>query len=268
MSDTTSSIFDILKKVNTYPECLYGPYSRMSMELSMENTLQIGISPILDASKGSKPQKGINSYDNNAKVSFTLNYNDMYHIYNNWPAIISNQYVNNDPQCKTENKNKFGLIHFNAEKKPSFFNIVASEKNKVTITIRDAAGKSAQFMLISDYNTGKNYSLLHFTNLLKSVVSNGLYDKLVFQSGIKRLRSALFDMGKSTDNGGGNSNSGNYQNKQQYDNSPRQQSAAPQTSYTPAPAASEQMNDIDSMFNESPDFSNMGMGSNDDWPQM
>jgi hypothetical protein len=250
----------------------------MSMELSMDNTLQIGITPILDASKGSKPQKGVNSYDNNAKVSFTLNYNDMYHIFNNWPAILSNQYVNNDPQCKPENKNKFGLIHFNAEKKPSFFNIMASEKNKVTITIRDAAGKSAQFMLISDYNTGKNYSLLHFTNLLKCVVTNGLYDKLTFQSSVKRFRSALFDMSKSTDNNGGgnnyqnnnyqnNNNSGNYQNKQQYDNSSRQQSA-PQTTHNPTPTPSDQMNDIDSMFNESPDFSNMGMGSNEDWPQM
>lgn len=273
MSDTTSSIFDILKRVNTYPECLYGPYSRMSIELSMDNTLQIGITPVLEEHKGSKPQKGVNSYNNDLKVSFTLNFNDMYHIFNNWSAIISNQYVNNDPKCPPDNKNKFGLIHFNVDKKPSFFNILASDKNKVTITIRDASGKTAQFMLINDYATGKNYSLLHFTNILKSVVTNGAYDKLLFQSSVKRLRSALFELNKNAGNGAGNNN--NYQNnssnnggyKNQYNNSsaPKQQ-ATPQQNYTPAAAAPEEMDDINAMFNEQPDFA--GMGSDDGWPSM
>mgnify|MGYP006351467697 CR=1 FL=1 len=269
MSDTTSSIFDILKKVNTYPVCLHGPYSRTSIDLSMENTLQIGIAPIIEEHKGSKPQKGVNSYNNDAKVSFTLNFNDMYHIYNNWTPIITNQYVNNDPKCPPDNKNKFGLIHFNKEKKPSFFNVIASDKNKVTITIRDASGKTAQFMLINDFATGKNYSLLHFYNILKSVVTNGAYDMLLFQASVKKLRSALYDMSQTSNNNGGNNNYSRNNNssapQQNYNNSsaPQQQNYnnQPQASYTPSAASSEEMSEIDAIFNQSDDDDN-------NWPSM
>lgn len=256
MSDTTSSIFSILKELNIYPECFYGPFARLSMEITVDQSLRIGIAPIHDHAKGKRPEKGVESYNNKEAVFFTLNSNDLCHIFYNINSIVAGKYINNHAK-EEKDKNIFSLTHFNSNKKPSFFSLKAQQGNKVVVSIKDADGKTGSFMLMDEIEqdpsgkpiyTGRNYSLTQFRNVVKSLVENGVFDKLNFQAIIKRFKMALFNVSNESNSGESSSGNSNYKNNyknNQNSNYNKKETKKPEPQIqTPTASSEDEMGDV------------------------
>lgn len=262
MTDTTSNIIELAKNLSGYPHCAYGRYSRAAFEITMDGTLRVSISPKLPGMENQRGQvpKGTKVYDDDKKVAFTLNNADCAHILHNWKAIRTGTYENKDSNARPEYKNQFTLTHFSADKKPSNFSLICKDGdvNKLVMSIRGQDGQTGQYMLSNDYEKGSQYSLNEFENILKNVVTYGIFIKLTFQSIIKKVNFTAYNMG-----GNSNNNSNNYQrsnnnyqksnnnyknnNNNNYQNN---QKSAPVSA--PVPANSSAMSDIDNSFTDDP----------------
>lgn len=276
MTDTTSNIIELAKNLSGYPHCAYGRFSRAAFEITMDGTLRVSISPKLPGMENQRGQvpKGTKVYDDDKKVAFTLNHADCAHIIHNWKGIRTGTYENKDSNVRPEYKNQFTLTHFSADKKPSNFSLLCKDGdvNKLVMSIRGQDGQSAQYMLSNDFEKGSQYSLNEFENVLKNVVTYGIFIKLIFQSIIKKVNFTAYNMG-----GNSNNNSGGYQKKNNnynnsgnsnYNNNSNNYQKAKQNApvSAPVPANSNQMADIDSSF--APD--DLPFGNDDggeDWTQ-
>lgn len=226
MDSTSSGIFEILKNVNTYPHCFYTNFSRLSLEITMKGTLRVSIAPIIPGMKVTgKVAKGTKCYNDDEKVAFTLNHDDLYLINSNIKAIRTGRYINKNSKVAPEYKNKFSLVHFDENRRPSNFWIAVKDTDiprndkgepialaeKMVIKIKTADGKEQSFQLTNDYEY-TNFSLTHFTNIVSKVAESGIYDLMQFQSLIKIFNSTLYDMNKRSNDGSNNGSNGYNKN--------------------------------------------------------
>jgi hypothetical protein len=278
MDTTSQAIFELCKNIGTYPHCFYGSFSRMSLEMTMDFTLRVSIAPILEEMKGKMNGQiaaGTKMYDDNKKAVFTLTHDEVSKIIRYWKEIRTNTFTSPDPKCKPDFKNKFTVVHFNKQNNTaSNFGLVAKDGDttKLTVSIKGQDGNFSSFQLKNDDAYGV-YSLTQFESFLQIHSKSSIYDKLKFQSIIKKMNSALYNMSQQNNNSNNNSNNNNsnnnnrnsnYNNNQNnnrnnnYNNNKPQQNNAPAAQQA-APAAQvvDYTND-DPMINiGSDEFENM-----------
>ena len=221
MDTTSQAIFELCKNINSYPHCFYGSFSRLSLELTMDFTLRVAIAPILEEMKGKMNGQiaaGTKMYDDNKKAVFTLTHDEVIKIIRFWKEIRTNKYVNPDPNCKPDFKNKFTVVHFNKQNNTSSNLSLAAkdgDTTKLTISIKGQDGNYGSFQLSND-DARCVYSLTHFESFIQNHAKSSVYEKLKFQAVIKKLNSALYNMSQTNNNN--NQNNSNNNNNNNYNN--------------------------------------------------
>lgn len=224
MSDqiTWQSVDSYFKMSDTLPYCFYGKFSRMGMALSTNGGLQISLAPVLDGQQASgKVEKGINKFNNDAMVFFTLSPDETAYINQQIPSIAKGSYVNKDATDE-KYKNVFSLTHYK-DNNASRLLLTNDGPGQIKLTVTEPNKQSVSFIIKnSTYKGNPSYNLTLFVNLVKRHSENIMYDILKDKSNNKLVKQQLFNLFKNlnirTDNSAFQNNSNNNRNNNYQNN--------------------------------------------------